>query len=351
MAFVSSFVPAVTTRSSLAGDAVSSTPSRPHVASTVTMEAYSMDKYARMNDDARPPAPKPKSSGSSAYWTAYRDSLKEKFSPFRGAKDPEITLGRSTASILAQGTPYFNILAMTTASRSPGGDPEKTRKTPADTYMARCVTDQYKAMANPTGVYSMSCTEGAAKGEAEQSRELSILASYRQKQRSTAQKYFDLYESRKHAVRQAHGCHYEEAYASYPLVAKAMIRGYSEAKQLCVRYNTGVDYVKECGTDEMVASAYMANTIDMQYKKNAVPFGVYTGTCADGNQSGLADFKRIQANSARYRAGMMPEGFKAQSRYDAKKYALSQFRACSYEEAQFLRPAVAASMRPLTARY
>lgn len=76
-----------------------------------------------------------------------------------------------------------------------------------------------------------------------------------------------------------------------------MIRGYSEAKQLCVRYNIGVDYVKNCGSDEMVASAYITNTIDMQYKKNAMLFGVNTGTCADANQSGLADLQRVQATA------------------------------------------------------
>lgn len=347
MAFVSSFVPAVA-RASFAGDAVTnSPPSRAPGASIVTMEAYSLDKYARMNEDPRPLAADPqKPAGSAAYWAVYRDYVKDKL-----PKNPATSFTKSNASLIAQNTPYFSILAKAGPGAT-GGDPEISPVTPADGYMATCLTSQYKAMANPTGVYSISCTEGASKGQAEESRELSVLASFRQKQRSTSQKYFDLFESRKQAIKQAHGCSYEESYASYPLVAKAMIRGYSEAKQLCVRYNTGINYVRECGSDEAIASAYMSNTVDMQYKALAVPTGVYTGTCADGNTSGLAEFKRIQANSARYRANLMPEGFKAQSRYDAKKYAMSMFRCCQYEEDVFKRfPAVAASMRPLTARY
>lgn len=91
----------------------------------------------------------------------------------------------------------------------------------------------------------------------------------------------------------------------------------------------------------------------MQYKKRAVAGGIYTGTCADGNTSGLAEFKRVQAMSARYRAGMQSAGFKAQAKYDARKFAITMFReSCDYEEVIFNKyPAVSASMRPLTARY
>lgn len=151
----------------------------------------------------------------------------------------------------------------------------------------------------------------------------------------------------------ANGCSYEEGLiANFPLANRAVVRGYSEAKSLCVRYNTGLEYVNQCGSEEAIASAYMAKAVDMQYKARAVAGGVYSATCADGNVAGLADSKRVQALSARFRANQMGPGAKAQAKYDAKLFARSNFRSCNYEEDVFNAfPAVAASMRPLTARY
>lgn len=41
------------------------------------------------------------------------------------------------------------------------------------------------------------------------------------------------------AINMSHGCSYDEGLAArYPKAAAAVVRGYSEAKQLCVRYNT-----------------------------------------------------------------------------------------------------------------
>lgn len=190
----------------------------------------------------------------------------------------------------------------------------------ADTYMAEnCVTAQYKAVANPTGVYSISCTEGAAKHQAEESRELSNMARFRQMQRPLNRKYFDFFEARKMATSMAHGCSYEEGMvANYPKVASAMVRGYSEAKSLCVRYNTA----------NSPEEAYMAQSVDMQYKRMAVPNGVYGVTCTDGNTAGLADFKRVQAISARFRANQMSDNAKEQAKYDARMFARSMFRTC-----------------------
>lgn len=223
----------------------------------------------------------------------------------------------------------------------------------ADAYMAECVTSQYKAMANPTGVYSIACTEGAAKLQAEESRELANMNAFRQLQRPIGQKYADMYTTRLTGVRMAHGCsHEEKQLCDFPQVAKAMVRGYSEAKKICVRYNTSTAFVKECGSEEDIASAYMSERIDMQYKQMACPNGEYAATCAEGNTAGLADFKRVQAMSARFRANLMPEIVKAQSRYDAKLSARTLARCCDYEEAVFNKfPATAAAMRPLISRY
>lgn len=192
MAFVSTFTPSISARASFAGQAVSN-----HVASSprtspVTMEAYSLDKYAKMNDDARPvPAAAPVASGTSKYWLAYRDSLKAKFNPFRGAKEPETVSTMSQVAVLASSTPYFAILAKAgNPSRGTGAGPDDVMPAKAaDKYVAECLTNQYKAQANPAGVYSISCTEGASKLQAEESRELSLLNKYKQLQRTPAQKW------------------------------------------------------------------------------------------------------------------------------------------------------------------
>lgn len=70
----------------------------------------------------------------------------------------------------------------------------------------------------------------------------------------------------------------------------------------------------------------------MQYKQFACPTGVYEPACCDGNQAGLADFKRVQSMSARFRANQMSANAKAQAKYDAKLYARNVSRCCSYEE-------------------
>lgn len=70
----------------------------------------------------------------------------------------------------------------------------------------------------------------------------------------------------------------------------------------------------------------------MQYKQNACSTGVYDVQCTDGNQAGLADFKRVQAMSARFRANQMSASAKAQAKYDAKLYARNISRCCTYEE-------------------
>lgn len=90
----------------------------------------------------------------------------------------------------------------------------------------------------------------------------------------------------------------------------------------------------------------------MQYKQMACPTGEYAATCAEGNTAGLADFKRVQALSARYRANLMSPIFKAQSKYDARLAARTIARVCNYEEDIYnTYPATAASMRPLISRY
>lgn len=59
----------------------------------------------------------------------------------------------------------------------------------ADAYMASCVKYQYKAMANPAGVYSTACTEGTTKLQSDESRELANLNEFRMIQRSPIKRY------------------------------------------------------------------------------------------------------------------------------------------------------------------
>lgn len=346
MAFVSTFAPAVTARASFAGQAVSAAPSAP--TATVTMEAYSLDKYAKMNDDARPPPPPPSTSGTSAYYSAFVDSLKAKIIPFRGAKNLETTIGMSVPAILAQSTPYFNILAKAgSPAFGAGGDPESQIGFEpdhiSDRYIAKCMTQQYKQSACPTGVYTTACTEGSTHGSADAARLAAVSTVFRMKQRSTAQKYGDFCESRRKGIILAHGCNYEESLVANNVVsARTFVQGVSEKEGTCVRYANG----------QSVEEKYMAQSVDMQYKALSAKWGTYDVMCCDGNTAGMAETKRVQSLAARFRTNQMSAGKKAQSAYDSRKYARSMFRSCSYEEEVFNNyPAVAASMRPQTARY
>lgn len=312
------------------------------------MEAYSLEKYSKYNDDARPVEP-PAPSKSSVWWTAYRDSLKEKFSPFRGARDTERTVGYSEAAILAASTPYFLIQAkINAAAFGKGGDPDSMLNTPpfrtADKYMAECITKQYKMTAAPYGVYNVQCTEGTIRGQADYARSLSLSAEFRLKQRSSAQKFGDFCETRRKAIIAAHGCTYEEKLLDkFPISARTYVRAGSEAKNTCIRYSEGTS----------VEEKYMADCVDKQMKFRSAVSGVYDVMCCDGNAKDVPEFKRVQALAARFRANQLPKGVKEAVKFDSAKYARDYFaHECSYEEALFNKyPAVSASMRPSTARY
>ena len=171
-----------------------------------------------------------------------------------------------------------------------------------------------------------------------------LSAAFRAGQRTSAQKYGDYFEARRQATLGTHGCSYEEALVGvYPRVASAMVMGQAEATKSCVRY----------GTPGSPAEAYMAASVDRQMKERAVASGVYSPACTDGGVSGEAEAKRVAALATRFRAGHQSPLAKAQAKYDAAAYARLHFgHGCSYEEAVFERyPAVAAAMRPSTARY
>lgn len=139
-------------------------------------------------------------------------------------------------------------------------------------------------------------------------------------------------------------CDYEEKLSSrYPGSAKAVVRGYAEARSMCYR---SADPAAE-------AERYMSDSVDKQYKMRAVPGGVYGVTCQDGAAKGLPEFKRVQALSARFRAGQKSLLQRSAFAYDSAKVARANYaHMCSYEEDIFNKyPAVSAAMRPATSRY
>ena len=249
---------------------------------------------------------------------------------------------------MAASTPYFLIQSMVNAGAfGKGGDPDKLfNNAPAqkaDQYMAECITKQYKMTACPGGTYNVQCTEGTVRGQADSARSAALSTAFRMKQRTSAQKFGDFCETRRKAIIATHGCSYEEKLVDkYPIAARAYVRGGSEAKGTCVRYAVG----------SSVEETYMADCVDKQMKFRAVPSGVYDVMCTDGNAKGVAEYKRVSAMSARFRANQLPAGVKEQIKFDSAKYARDNFaNMCSYEETLFNKyPAVSASMRSSTAR-
>lgn len=196
--------------------------------------AVRMDKYAAMS--ATGPAmaypgmatviPSTPSSG----WTSYAGTMMSKIAP------------TVTKVFREVGEDAFcdymdNMVAMARPVPKAKGSPDVcTPSVAADKYVAQCLTAQYKTLANPMGVYSPSCTEGASKLQAEESRELSNMASFRALQTDVAKKFGSYTEARRAAFTLAKGCSYEESLvAKFPTASAAMLRGYSEAK-VCVPF-------------------------------------------------------------------------------------------------------------------
>lgn len=202
----------------------------------------------------------------------------------------------------------------------------------------------YLALRLPGPQYDPSCTEGSAKGHAEASRKAALSTAFRANHRSAAAKLGDYFETRRRALTVAAGCSYEEYLVGrFPAAASAVVLGAAEAGRTCVRY----------GVPSSPAEAYMVRCVDAEMKRRAVPHGVYAPSCSDGGARGEADFKRVQALAAKYRSAAAPAGAAAQAKYDSAAYARDHFgHGCSYEDNLFgAYPAMAAAMRPSTARY
>jgi len=192
--------------------------------------------------------------------------------------------------------------------------------------------------------YDPSCTEGSAKGHAQASRTAALSSAFRANHRGAAAKLGDFFETRRRAFAVAGGCTYEESLVGlFPTAAAAVVLGSAEAGRTCVRY----------GQPASPAEDYMVRSVDATMKRRAVVDGVYQPSCSDGGAKGEAEVKRVQALASRYRSAASPAGVIAQAKYDSARYARTHFgHGCSYEDDLFgLFPAMAAAMRPSTARY
>ncbi|KAI0560199.1 Gamma 31 kDa subunit of phycoerythrin [Gracilaria domingensis] len=88
--------------------------------------------------------------------------------------------------------------------------------------MMRYMDIQQNNAANPSGVYSTACNEGAAKGQAEDTRVAALNVAYRNAQKPLGQILKEKYQQKKYGYIQCHGCNYEEQLVSkYPAIGAA----------------------------------------------------------------------------------------------------------------------------------
>lgn len=223
----------------------------------------------------------------------------------------------------------------------PGGAP---RSGIADAYIAACVERQYKMSAVPGGVYGTACTEGSVRGAAESGRVMALGKRFRSLQKGSAQKFGEAYEMRRMAIQACHECSYEEKLVvKYYKAASAVVLGESEKMGVCARYASG----------ETKEEEYMVGCVEKQSKMRAVSGGVYDVMCQDGSVGGMAEYKRVQALAAAFRAGQAGTGVKEQRKFDARRYGRERFgHGCHYEEGLFNQyPAVGMAMRPRSVKY
>lgn len=214
----------------------------------------------------------------------------------------------------------------------------KTVMERADDYMKDTIEKQYKAMTMTSGVYSTLCTEGSTKGAADMARVRVLGARFRMNQVSQVEKERMKFENRKQAITSAHGCEYEEKlFSKYPKSTAMYNLKKAEAALTCGRY----------AVPNTLEESYMAQSVDMQMKKRAVPYGEYTTKCSDGTTKDQAEAGRVAGMATLYRVAQLPTGLLEAGRYNSMMYALNQFgHGCSYEEKLFVKyPAIAGAMR------
>lgn len=110
--------------------------------------------------------------------------------------------------------------------------------------MQKCVTNQYKAMKVPNGVYSTLCVDGVVQGQADTARVAGLATEYRAGLLSKIQTTQAVYNCVARASKLGLGCDYEEAYfQQFPSTAAAMtgagVNGSYAAKVVGTLFETG----------------------------------------------------------------------------------------------------------------
>lgn len=82
--------------------------------------------------------------------------------------------------------------------------------------------------------------------------------------------------------------------------------------------------------DEYCAKGMMQN-----YKRSAVPTGVYTSKCTEGTQQGMAHFKRTFNRTMAFRQSQKPINVRLREQYENRRACFILANGCSREEDQF----------------
>lgn len=207
----------------------------------------------------------------------------------------------------------------------------------ADKYMAKSVRKQYLALSNPLGTYGVQCTEGSIKGLAEFARVRALNYEFRKRQASSSKRTFDLFENRKNAIINSHGCHHEERqFSNYRNVSDMYNLAKMEYTGACARY----------ASPESVEEAAMMRYMDIQQKNAVNPSGVYNVWCNEGAAKGQAEYVRIAALNTAYRQGQKSINKLLDEKYQQRKAGFIASHGCNYEEGLVsLYPAIGASFR------
>lgn len=209
----------------------------------------------------------------------------------------------------------------------------------ADDYIAQCMKRQYVGLTQ-SGVYNVTCTEGASSYAAEDARVAALAAEFRKRQVSTVTSFGDLFEARKIAYASAKMCGYEESLVKrFGKSAETFVIGASESMGACSRY----------AMPSSVEEKYMMDCVIRASSARATENGCYSVMCSDGTVSGAAESKRVRGLSVEFRNKQVSPIVSSQWKFNQSKAA---FYGCEYEDGLFAKyPAVAAAMRPSYARY
>lgn len=213
----------------------------------------------------------------------------------------------------------------------------------ADDYIAACAKRQYVALGQ-SGVYNVTCTEGASSGSAEDARVAALAAAFRKRQVSTRTSFADLFEARKRAFVAVNGCSYEESLVKrFAKSAETIVFAKSEADGACVRY----------ADPNSIEESYMMECVKRAATARATAGGLYGVMCSDGTVPGAAESARVRGLSVMFRNKQVGTGVRYQRKFNQSKNAFNQHSGgCAYEDSLFSKyPATAAAMRPNYSRY